>query len=201
MKFLKENSYDIVRLYITQIGISIFSLILYLAAAAIDESVTTTLQIIISVFAMMFYFVLLYTSAWDWGAKDKIRIDGGRMAPHKTRALKMSLIANIPNFILAIMTVVCFGVCLLGNEAGFGAVGVITNTGLSLSAAMYQGILHNVFAFLRPDGPGTHIFFFAEGIGYLVAALLSVLVTHFGYYIGTKDKRIFSFIKNKQKYE
>ena len=72
MKFLKENSYDILRLYINQIGITIFSLVLYFSVGMLDDKVLSLrLKIAISVFAMLFFFALLYTAAWDWGAKDK----------------------------------------------------------------------------------------------------------------------------------
>ena len=37
MKFFKENSYDIVKLFINQIGITIFSFMLYTAVAMIED--------------------------------------------------------------------------------------------------------------------------------------------------------------------
>ena len=57
MKFLKENSYDILRLYINQIGITIFSLVLYFSVSMLEDKVVSLrLKVAISVFAMLFFF-------------------------------------------------------------------------------------------------------------------------------------------------
>ena len=60
MKFLKENSYDIVKLFINQIGIAIFSTVLYTAVGDIEDvALRSGIRIAISAFAMLFYFALL----------------------------------------------------------------------------------------------------------------------------------------------
>ena len=106
MDFFKKNFHDILRLYINQIGITIFSLMLYTAAGIPDDNVLVSkLRTAVSVFAILFYFVLLYYVAWEYGAKDKIRVDGGRQSPLALKGLFMSLIANTPNFILGIISV------------------------------------------------------------------------------------------------
>ena len=80
MKFFKENSYDIVKLLINQIGIAIFSMTLYFSIALIeDANLKSTLNLLVSIFSTLFYYALIYTAAWEFGAKDKIRIDGGKM--------------------------------------------------------------------------------------------------------------------------
>ena len=78
IKFFKENSYNVVKVFINQIGITIFSFVLYFSIASFKENnmqLYHKLMIAISAFAMLFFFVLLYTSAWDLGAADKIRIE------------------------------------------------------------------------------------------------------------------------------
>ena len=82
MSFLKEHSDNIVKLIINQVGISIFAMFLYTAAAAIkseDGGASLTFKVLISVFSIMFYLLLVYTIGWEIGAKDKIRIDGKRL--------------------------------------------------------------------------------------------------------------------------
>ena len=82
MKIFKENSYDIVRLYINQLGIMIFSMLLYTAVGSFEnESLSTSLSVFVSIFSTCFYLALIYYMMWEIGAKDKIRIDGGRMVP------------------------------------------------------------------------------------------------------------------------
>jgi len=114
MKFFKENSYDIVRLLINQIGITIFSLVLYTALQFdLDPATTLTIKICLSVFATLFYLTLLYTAAWEFGAKDKLRIDSGKYKKQPAKGALMSFCANLPNFILAIGALVCFLVYFL----------------------------------------------------------------------------------------
>ena len=84
MKIFKENSYDIIRLYVNQLGIMIFSMLLYSAVGSFEnESLSSGLSVFVSIFSVCFYLALIYYSMWEIGAKDKIRIDGNRMDPCK----------------------------------------------------------------------------------------------------------------------
>ncbi len=203
MKFLKENSYDIVKFYITQLGISIFSHIMYHAGGAIgaDSGITATIGICISVFAIVFYFFLLYTAAWDFGAKDKIRIDGGRMEPQKAKLLLMSLIANSLNLLLVLASTTGFALALSGVGGVALPIATIALLILQYTAGMFQGVINYSFTFLKVEGQPSYEFYLAAAISYLVCILLSIAITHFAYYMGSKDRKIFSFIKSNKKYE
>ena len=205
MRFFKDNSYDIVKLYLTQIAISIFALILYTAAGFIEaeSTLSTTIQIIISVFSILFYFVLLYTAAWDWGANDKIRADGGRCTLDKTRALKMIAISSIPNYIFVIVPAIGFGLGLCGAETFIAKLGGIFIIIFRFTASMFQGLIVNAFEFLRSDAEGAvnYPYYFAETCGYIFMILVTILVTHLAYTLGSKDKKLFAFIKTNKKYE
>ena len=111
MNFFKKNSYDIVRMLITQIGISVFALIMsttFSFTGVKNDSIWYVLgNVAISAFSIIFYYILLYTSAWDWGAKDKIRIDAGKLTKNNAKVLLMSLIANIPNLAVASFSLFC----------------------------------------------------------------------------------------------
>ena len=205
MNFFKVNSYDIVKLYLTQIAISVFALIMHTSAGFIqaNTSLSATFQIIISVFSILFYYVLLYTAAWDWGANDKIRADSGRCTLDKTRALKMIAISNIPNYIFVIVPIIGYGLSVGGIETFLVKLGTVFFTILRFTAAMFQGVLVNVFDFLRSDAEGaTNIsFYFALACGYAVMILVTNAVTHFAYTLGSRDKKLFGFIKTNKKYE
>ncbi len=191
MKFFKENSYDIIRLLINQIGITIFSLILYtsLGAVNVEEGTKRMFNVALSVFAMLFYFALLYTVAWDWGAKDKIRIDGGRMQPDKFKGAKMAFFANVPNFILTLVCVLTFTVFLLTGNQGCETVSRVFDLIIRLFMSMYLGLLQGIFSALRSN---ENMFYFAQAIGYFVIPVLAILATQLGYTMGTKEKKIFS---------
>ena len=183
MRFFKDNSYDIVKMYLTQIAISVFAFIMYTSAGFIkaNTSLSATFQIIISVFSILFYFVLLYTAAWDWGANDKIRADGGRCTLDKTRGLKMITIASIPNFLFAIVSIIGFGLHVAGYQTFLAKLGGVFFAILQYTALMFQGLIVNVFGFLESTEPGAAniTFYFAQACGYAVMIIVTVLVTHF----------------------
>ncbi len=101
INFLKEYSYSIFKMFVNQLGIMIFGLVLSLATAKFS-----TLFIAAAIFGSLFYMLLLYTMTWDIGYEEKIRIEGKRMKYVPLKGLYMSLVANIPNIALAVLAIV-----------------------------------------------------------------------------------------------
>ena len=197
MKFFKENSYDIVRLLINQIGITIFSLVLYTALQFdLDPATTLTIKICLSVFATLFYLTLLYTAAWEFGAKDKLRIDSGKYKKQPAKGALMSVCANLPNFILAIGALVCFLVYFLAAADAAYSFFAILNTLMRFISAMYIGIIQGIFSFLPDNSSTTWI---CETVAFAVSPLFAVGVTHLGYSFGLREFRITSLFKSSQK--
>lgn len=203
MSFFKANSYDIVKIYITQFGIAIFSTMLYLSAGMInaDNTVAWWISLIVSIFATGFFFALLYYSAWEWGGKDKIRADGGKLIIDKTKALKMGLLANIPNLVFTLLAFVAFLVCSFDSTSFIGPIGAVCAMIIRFTASMFQGIVQNSLSFLHGEAYGQFTFYIYEAAMFFVLSLISVLVLHFGYAMGLKEKKLLSFIKNNKKYE
>ncbi len=199
MKFFKENSYDIVKLYIQQIGISIFSLFLYFAVEAvpIDDGNKLPISIGLSVFSMLFLYVLLYTAAWDMGAKDKIRIDAGRMDYRRSKGALMALLANVPNFVLSMISIVLLSLNLWLSVDALNIVFVIFNFILRFTTAMYNGLMQGVFVGLL--GSGESIYLLCQSIGFLLVPVFAVLVTHLGYSMGVKELRLATLFRTKNK--
>ncbi len=180
MKFIKENSYDIIKLYINQLGITIFSLILYFSVSSIEsEGTRGIIKACVSLFASVFYFALIYTAAWDYGAKDRIRVDGGRMSEQKWKGAVMGLLANSLNFLFA-------GICIISynftHNSFFAQSFDIANLLLRFTEAMYLGAVQFVFASNM----------LLQTVGFLIFSFVSVLVTHFAYILGMMEKRLFS---------
>lgn len=197
MKFFKENSYDIVRLLINQLGITIFSLVLYTAAGFIeDEALNLKVRIILSVFATVFYFALLYTVCWDYGAKDKIRIDGGKYSATKFKGLIMSLISSIPTLILAFICVLSLIIYIAGGPEAFYTVFGIVNLLLRFISSMYLGILQGVFSGLSYD---MNLKFLWESVGYFVMPFIAALICHLGYFLGRRETKLLSIFFAKKK--
>ena len=73
-QFLKEHSYDAVKLLVTQCAISMFGFVLTLACGMIESN---ALRTGCSIFAVVFYLFLVYTSIWELGAKDGLSAQYG----------------------------------------------------------------------------------------------------------------------------
>lgn len=187
MRFLKENSYDILRLYINQIGITIFSLVLYFSVGMLEnKELSLKLKIAISVFAMIFFFALLYTAAWDWGAKDKIRIDAGRIKKNTYKGALMALVANVVNFILSAVCIISMLVYMSGAEAMLG-ISQVFNLLLRMTNAMYLGLLQGIFVSFSENA---NLYNLLQSAGFFIAPILAILSTHIGYVFGLKNIKL-----------
>ena len=196
MKFFKENSYDVIRLFINQIGIAIFSLILYTALGMVnlESGNHYTIKAIISAFAILFYFALIYTVAWDWGAKDKIRIDGKRMEPIKLKGAKLAFWANVPNFVFSFIYALTMGLYCLGIE-GVKNLSAIFNVIVRFIMSMHLGFLQAIFSFLADN---QYVYHFWQAVGYFIVPIFAIAVTELGYSLGMREKKIFGSIRNKK---
>ena len=192
MKFIKSNSYEIVKMIINQVGITIFSLVLYTSVGFVgDEGLSSTIRIFLSIFSSLFYLSLIYCAAWDFGASDKIKIDSGKLESQPAKGALMSLVANIPNFLIAAFAVAFMVVHLTsGNEAADSGFAV-ANLLLRFINSMFLGILQGIFSFLEGDA---NAYYLRQSVGYLVAPLITVLVAHTGYQLGMKEFRLFAFL-------
>jgi len=199
MKIFKENSYDIVRLYVNQLGIMIFSMLLYTAVGSFEnQALSSFLSILVSIFSVCFYLVLVYYVVWEIGAKDKIRIDGGRADPCKYKGLVMSLFANIPNFVLGVFSLIFLVIFLVSGNEVINSVFFIFNLIMRFHASMYMGVITEIVPSGLSGGSVDYIEFLIETILFIVFPLISVGITHLAYYLGTKEKKIFSFLTGKK---
>ena len=100
--FFSRYSYGMVRMFIYQFAIGLFGAVLAMATMP-DENGSRVLLIIAGVFSVLFYLFLIYTMTWEIGAKDRISIDCGKLDSKPYRGVLISLCANLPNFIIAIV--------------------------------------------------------------------------------------------------
>jgi hypothetical protein len=170
-------------------------MMLYSAISLIDlNEYKTPLYVFISIFSMGFYFALLYTTAWEFGAKDKIRLEGGRSLdgmregyiPFKGALL--SLFANIPNLVLVGLAIIFKSVHLLGGAEGFNTAFIILNNFFRFLMSIYLGVIRGVFSFVSDP----LMSYFYQAIGYFVAPILAIIATQLGYAFGFKEFRISS---------
>ena len=186
MKFFKKNSYEIVRLFVIQIGITIFSLLVSPAARTVCVSnklgATTSayVQLAIGIFSTAFHLFIVYATMWEVGAKRREAIESGRMPSDTREGLKIALYSQAVNFFLWLLM----------------AVGLLRlATGNSFLIGMY-GVARLIFGLINSMHLGL-INFFVTDINYVATTLLSlvfllpqIVVASLAYAFGTKGWRI-----------
>ncbi len=135
-EFFKTRSYDMVRMFLNQFATSIFGLVLALAAG---KAQNPTLRNVTSVAAILFYLFLLYTMTWDLGFKDKVSVESGRKKRVALTGFWISLCANIPNLIFAVL----ISLAVLFDVPALSSIGAFATTAALLLEGMFTGILAN----------------------------------------------------------
>ncbi len=103
LDFIKKNGYNIIKLFLIQIGMTVFGLMLAMSTAS-----NLTIMIVSCVASVILYMYLLYGQIWEVGAKDQIlTIHQGRK-PSPMKGFLVSLCANALNILLAALIVLSF---------------------------------------------------------------------------------------------
>ncbi len=194
MKHIKSNSYDIVRLVINQLGISIFALVLYISmniAGESNQELGFSLNIIASAFSILFYWALLYSAVWEIGAKDRIKIDSGKSERFALKGALLAFVANIINIVCVVVIIIGELISLLsGSEVMNGIVAVLIVV-IRFTSAMF---LRSVNAICLPFED--NVILLAQGVTYLVFFLLTIAVCQLAYTLGMNNFKVFG---NKHK--
>jgi len=98
MTWFKTNSYSIVKMILNQFGVAVMSLMLITITQTRKE-----LMLVAALYATVFYLILLYMMTWELGAKDRIRADAKIVPFDALQGVKLSLAANLPNFLIALL--------------------------------------------------------------------------------------------------
>ena len=162
-----------------------FGSVLAMATAAAGNK---TLTLIVSIFSILFYLYLLYTLVWEVGATDRIAVDTGKRAYRAHTGLVMALVANIPNFIIAIVYTIPYSsmatVEWAGNMAAIARVSSIITEG------MYLGVVTAV----KVAGQSLQHYWWT----YFLMALPAVITAWAGYVLGHKNFRMFAGLVQKK---
>ena len=180
MRFLKENSSTVIRLIITHIGMAVFGLVIFGATNMMGDG----MMLLSSVLSALFYAVLVYTTMWEYGAKDKPAIDAGRMSVGKLHGFEISILAETVFMLLAVMY-------LLGTYvSALNSAGAVAYTVLVMVNSCFTGIA----MFVRKATEANVL----VALIYILGSVAISFVSAFGYFMGTKEMRIFP-AKNTQK--
>ena len=106
MRFFKKNSYEIMRLFVIQMGMMIFSFIVSTAALRVtakNEAMKGTAHLAVCVLATLFYLFVLYTTVWHVGFARSERLENGHAKKDKLYGAKIALFANVPNLFFCVL--------------------------------------------------------------------------------------------------
>ena len=173
-QFLKEHSYDAVKLLVTQCAISMFGFVLTLACGMIESD---ALRTGCSIFAVVFYLFLVYTSIWELGAKDGLSAQYGHKEYRPLTGLWIGCLANSLNFLLAIG--ILLGLAFPTMEL-FGNIG----GGSKFLALLLQGMYSGLLA-LKVGGAHLNTYL----VSYFLIPLPAIATTAAAYYFGLKNRR------------
>lgn len=173
---------------ITQFGITVFGILLYCTGTMASNP---TLVLVFGILSMVFYWFLIYTALWDIGVRDKLRIEGKRLAPRPLYGIWVSLCANIPNMLFALCS--SFGYLLI-DRAVTDAAG---NYYSPEWAVNLYGIAHTLGTYLNAMYLGVTETLGISQYPYCLFLIIipNVIVCFLGYFLGTKE--LFPIVSEK----
>ncbi len=191
MTWFKTNSYSIVKMILNQFGVAVMSLMLITITQTRKE-----LMLIAALYATIFYVILLYMMTWELGAKDRIRADARIIRFDAFHGVKLALVANIPNFLIALFMGIgyFFGVLLASEGWAQGMFGIAHTVGV-VWEAMYTGLINSVIdpAVVSSLSP-LYI------LAYCIVPLPAIAASALGYALGSHNRHIFgSLFSSKRK--
>ena len=196
MKFYRENSRLVSRLFVNQIGMTIFGLVLTLAVMKAAEN-NSALTVAVSAFSIVFYLCLIYNVMWEEGARNIIRIKAGRLEQDRFFAIKASFFASVPNLVLAALLLISFVLAFPLELAFAKSVYAALHIILGLFEAMYVGLFGMILD-LVPEVASQSLL--ACGL-YIVSSVPMMLVSILAYHFGMKNIYIFGKPAAKKKTE
>ena len=174
-----------VKVFLTQIVMSFFGTMLAIATLS-----NPSLLLWSSIFSVVFYLVIIYFSIWEIGAKDKIRIDGGRLRPFPAKGAVIALGGNAPNLLLALL----MGVGALINTKGAQVMSLVCNAIARLLNGAYLGILKTLQNMLENALPPEAGIMQYIWWWFIVMTFPSLIVGWFAYFMGSHDYKISAFL-------
>ena len=183
----KQYSYNVIRDILNQFAISIFGALLSMATSAAESN---TLSIVVSIFAILFYLFLVYTTTWEIGAKDRVSVDVGKKPYRPHTGLVISAIANIPKLIVAVMFVVV--VYLVPNGELATKLEVVVRLAYMMLGGMYTGLMMSV----KISASGATMI--SAWWAYFAFIIPALLVSWLAYFAGFKNFRFVAPLFDKK---
>lgn len=173
--YVKDNLDSILKLFINHIGMMIFGLVVLITSSLIASRLKNqAVFYVMGALTLLMYFSLIYTAMWERGAKDKIKIDGGRMKKNILNGLWFYLLANALAVITGVITLLLS--FFVTEDASFinNVYGVFR-----IIAHYYNSMYLNITTI---DGMGAVL----GSLMYVLVILPGALVSFVSYVLGVK---------------
>ena len=158
---------------LNQFGATFFGIMLTTAAYA-AQSQRVWLMVFAGTFSTLFYLFLIYNVLWERGGQDRIRADSGRAARQPLKGLWITLVANIPNILIA-------AVILVSNPFKADQVWAVGMNAAGRGAALLWEGMYNGFVYtFAPHNP----------LIFVLEILPAIVVGFAAYYLGFSNKRL-----------
>lgn len=188
MKFFKRHSYEISKLIINQFGISIFALCLTFSVSALNLSDPKTVNLLISVFSLCFYAALIYSAAWEMGAKEGLKNNAAPEKEPETTGVFLGLCAGLPQFLIGVIMLLTECLYAGAGVGVFGTVFTVVYIVQFIFSGQDIGFLTYIFRNFEANSAS---FYYGYSAGLCLLALLPAAIVGFGYYLGYHDKKLF----------
>lgn len=192
MKNFFKDGYDtILKLLVTQLGMTMFGVMITLVTRVLPgaaEKDKDPMLLVASGASVLLYLVLLYMHIWEKGARDRIKVDGGRMNKNLYKGLLFSLVANSINIICGLIMCVTYPFIENESSAAFQLFGSANDI-----ARMIQGMYVGFINYFSPDATSTSPLLF------LAIVIPAIAVTSLGYILGFSNFRLFGTPKNQKR--
>jgi hypothetical protein len=175
---MKKYSYSSVKLFVSQMALSLFGLVLAIACAKIGK----TMQVVTSVGAVVFYLFLIYTSIWEIGSKDKFGIEYGKFESNPLIGLYIGLLANSLNLLLAFL--ITLGLSF-GDGGVLSTIGALCGSIAVFIEGMYSGILS-----IHVGGAPLNSYWYP----YFLITIPAIATSALAYYMGIKGVHFAKFM-------
>ena len=176
-------------MFVNQFAISIFGVSLTFATTSAhgESQGFDTLTVVVSILSVLFYLFLIYTLSWEIGAKDKISVDVGKKPYRPYLGVLLSLAANIPNLLLALL----YAIATLAKSSSMTFV-------VRLIATILQGMYFGIITSVSLPLGGEYVQLNSLWPTFFLMAIPAMLTSWLAYFLGLKNFRFFSFINNKK---
>ncbi len=203
IRFIKENIYESVRMFVNQIAITIFGLMLVFAVSVLSDKsgvrqgLADGLLVGTSLLSILFYLYLLYYMTYELGQKDGIKIAAGRMTYNPWKGFFISLIANILNILLGLLELIS-KLCINGISLMQPVSSVVSSELSPVWAIDLYSVCHTIARFIQGMYIGVGSVWF-EGAGFydLLTPFVAIIVCTVTYRLGVRYCDGFRQPKNK----